>query len=115
MSRLAEEIKRLREESKSEFLKLKDQETVVVKLDLNEDGTVKGDIFERTYKDKKSKAVKFPVTIVNTGERKMLGLALKWAEGLANAVERKQQNVVEITRNGEDTNTSYNFQVVGKA
>lgn len=78
MSRLAEEIKRLREESKSEFLKLKDQETVVVKLDLNEDGTVKGDIFERTYKDKKSKAVKFPVTIVNTGERKMLGLALKW-------------------------------------
>jgi len=115
VSRLSEEIKKLQQETKGEFIKLGDGQTAVIKLDLNEDGTVKGDIFERKYKDKASKAVKFPVTEVNTGERRMLGLALSWAQNLIDVVESKKMNVVEIKRHGEGTNTSYNFQAVGKA
>lgn len=40
MSKLAEEIKKLQRETKSEFIKLEDGQTAVVKLDLNEDGSV---------------------------------------------------------------------------
>jgi hypothetical protein len=115
VSKLSEEIKKLQKETKSEFIKLADGQTVVVKLDLNEDGTVRGDIFERKYKDEVSKAVKFPITEVNTGERRMLGLALSWALNLISIVESKKMNVVEIKRHGEGTNTSYNFQVIDKA
>lgn len=114
-SGLAEEIRKLQRETTSEFLKIEDGQTVVVKLDLNEDGSVKGQIFDRKYKDKVSKAVKFPITEVNTGQRKMLGLALTWALNLIEIAERKKMNVVEITRHGKDTSTSYNFQAVGSA
>ena len=55
------------------------------------------------------------MTDVNTGERKVPALALTWAGNLIDIVERKKQNVVEITRHGEGNNTSYNFQIVGSA
>jgi hypothetical protein len=40
LSKLAEEIKKLQRETKSEFIKLEDGQNAVVKLDLNEDGSI---------------------------------------------------------------------------
>jgi hypothetical protein len=115
VSELASRIRKSQQENKSEFLKLKAGETVVVKLDLNENGEVVAHEYVREYEGKKSKSFRFPVTIVNTGERRMLGLSLSWALNLVDLVDRKQMNVIEVTRNGDGTKTTYNFAAVGKA
>jgi hypothetical protein len=95
MSKLQEEIKKLKEKQGGELLKLKDRQTEIVKFDLDENGEVVGHTFEREYKGKKSTAVMFPVTIVNTGEGKNFPLALSWADTVIELVQRKKQPVVE--------------------
>jgi hypothetical protein len=114
MSKLSEEIKKLRKEkSQGELLKLKSGQTEIVKFDLDERDEVVGHTFEREYEGKKSFAVMFPVTMVNTGERKNFPLALSWADAVIDLIQRKKQPAVEITRMGEGTKTHYNFQTIG--
>jgi hypothetical protein len=115
MSKLQDEIKELRKQQGGDILKLKDKQTEVVKFDLSADGEVIGKTFDRVYPmtGKKSKAVMFPVTVVNTGERKQFPLALSWANALIEKVQRKKQPVVEVTRYGTDANdTRYDFQTL---
>lgn len=115
MSKLSEEIKKLRKEAQQgeKLLKLKDGQTEIVKFDLDENGEVLGHTFDREYDGKKSKAVMFPVTMVNTGESKNFPLALSWADTVIDLIQRRKQPAVEITRHGEKTNTHYNFQTIG--
>jgi len=113
MSKLSEEVKQLRKEtSGGDLLKLKYSQTEIVKFDINENGEVVGHIFDRDYKGKKTKAVMFPLTVVNSGERKNFPLALLWADTVIDLSQRKKQPVWGITRTGMDTNTHYNFQTV---
>ena len=113
MSKLQAEIKKLRKESnQGELLKLKSGQTEIVRFDLDQNGEVIGRTFEREYEGKKSMAVMFPVTMVNTGERKNLPLALSWADVVIDLIQRKKQPAVEITRTGEGTKTNYNFQTI---
>lgn len=54
-----------------------------------------------------------PRTMINTGERKSLPLAISWADTLIEKVQRKKQPVVEITRYGIDAkDTRYDFQTI---
>jgi hypothetical protein len=46
VSRLVEEIKKLQQETKSDFLTLEAGQTAVIKLALKKDGSINGDIFE---------------------------------------------------------------------
>lgn len=115
MSELENQIKEIRKSQGGEILTLKAGQMEIVKFDLDEKGHVVGKVFDREYKPtgKKSKAVMFQVTMVNTGERKNFPLALSWAEALIEKVQRKNQPVVEITRRGTAANdTSYDFQTV---
>jgi hypothetical protein len=113
MSKLLEEIKQTRKEtSGGDLLKLKDGQLEIVKFDLDEKGEVVGRMFDRDWEGKKSKAVLFPVTMVNTGERKNFPLALSWAQDVIELVQRRKQPVVEVVRRGNDKNTHYTFQTV---
>lgn len=113
MSKLQEEIREVKRQQGGDILKLKDKETVVVKLDLDANGDVVGRVIDREYQGKKSKAVMFQVTMINTGERKSLPLAISWADTLIEKVQRKKQPVVEITRYGIDAkDTRYDFQTI---
>jgi|SRR5215211_1928786 len=82
---LLEEIKETKKaRGGGEILKVKYKETALVKFDLDEKGNVMRRIIDREYKPtgKKSRAVLFPITVINTGERKNFPLAFSWAEGL---------------------------------
>lgn len=84
-NRLLEEIKETKKaRGGGEILKAKYKETAIVKFDLDENGNVMGRIIDRGYKPtgKKSRAVLFPITVINTGERKNFPLAFSWAEAL---------------------------------
>jgi integrase len=76
-------------------------------------GEVVGNTFERDFEGRKTTAVRFPVTVVATKEKKFLPLSLKWADMVIKTIAKRKTNTIEIMREGSGPgDTAYSFQAI---
>ena len=108
---LSDEVRKKRQENKgTDLLKIANGQSITVRFDTHENGKVIGKLFKRNYKGKESDAVMFPVTILPSGERRNLPLALMWADEVFDIAESDGHPTMTITRKGEGTDTRYRFR-----
>jgi hypothetical protein len=89
--------------SGSKFLRLEPGQTVTLKFD-----PYKARVVDRTFKDKTSKAIEYPVTDINNGQDKLFTLSPQWAKQL-NTLLKEGFNTIRVGRKGSGLDTSYSF------
>lgn len=102
-----DQVEKVAEEN-SNYVKIKDGQTVLLKFLRDEQGLPKMYEVDRDFGGNKSKAIEYEVIDVNVAKQKTVQFSLSWALNL-NEILKEGYSLIKVKRTGSGLDTSYSF------